>query len=107
MFWFPKPNITNPEIVKFLNFEANYLKSRWTIDKIVLIFTVIVFFVFIIVSTWTKKWKSLLLILITTAILKIFNSYLLTGKSALSMLKPAAAGLIVCVIAVFCLKKKN
>ena len=107
MFWFPKPNITNPEIVKFLNFEANYLKSGWTIDKIVLLFTVIIFFVFIIVSTWTKNWKLLLLILIATAILKIFNSYLLTGKSALSMLKPAVTGLIVCMIAVFYLKKKN
>ena len=107
MFWFPKPNITNPEIVKFLNFEVNYLKSGWTIDKIVLFFTVIIFFVFIIVSTWTKNWKLLLLILIATAILKIFNSYLLTGKSALSMLKPAVTGLIVCMIAVFYLKKKN
>ena len=107
MFWFPKPNITNPEIAKFLNFEANYLKSGWTMDKIALFFTVIIFFIFIIVSTWTKNWKLLLLILIATAILKIFNSYLLTGNSALSMLKPAVAGLIVCVIAVFVLKKKN
>ena len=107
MFWFSKPNTTNPEVEKFLNFEANYLKSGWTIDKIVLLFTVIIFFVFIIVSTWTKNWKLLLLILIATAILKIFNSYLLTGKSALSMLKPAVAGLIICMIAVFCLKKKN
>ena len=107
MFWFPKPNITNPEIVKFLNFEANYLKSGWTMDKIALFFTVIIFFIFIIVSTWTKNWKLLLLILIATAILKIFNSYLLTGNSALSMLKPAVAGLIICMIAVFVLKKKN
>ena len=107
MFWFSKPDTTNPEVEKFLNFEANYLKSGWTIDKIVLLFTVIIFFVFIIVSTWTKNWKLLLLILIATAILKIFNSYLLTGKSALSMLKPAVTGLIVCMIAVFYLKKKN
>ena len=76
-------------------------------DKIALFFTVIIFFIFIIVSTLTKNWKLLLLILIATAILKIFNSYLLTGNSALSMLKPAVAGLIVCVIAVFVLKKKN
>ena len=107
MFWFPKPNITNPEIVKFLNFEANYLKSGWTMDKIALFFTVIIFFIFIIISTWTKNWKLLLVILIAAAFFKIFNSYLLTGKSALSMLKPAIAGLIVCVIAVFVLKKKN
>ncbi|MFC2295632.1 MAG: hypothetical protein ACFNJI_08865, partial [Leptotrichia hongkongensis] len=66
-----------------------------------------IYFIFIIVSTLTKNWKLLLLILIAIAILKIFNSYLLTGNSALSMLKPAVAGLIVCMIAVFVLKKKN
>ena len=107
MFWFPKPNITNPEIVKFLNFEANYLKSGWTIDKIALFFTVVTFFIFIIISTWTKNWKLLLVILIAAAFFKIFNSYLLTGKSAFSMLTPAVTGLIVCMMAVFFLKKKN
>ena len=107
MFWFPKPNATNPEIIKFLNFEANYLKSGWTIDKIALFFTVVTFFIFIIISTWTKNWKLLLVILIAAAFFKIFNSYLLTGKSAFSMLMPAVTGLIVCVMAVFFLKKKN
>ena len=107
MFWFSKPNTTNPEVEKFLNFEANYLKSGWTIDKIALLFTVIIFFIFIIISTWTKNWKLLLVILIAAAFFKIFNSYLLTGKSAFSMLTPAVTGLIVCMMAVFFLKKKN
>ena len=107
MFWFSKPNTTNPEVEKFLNFEANYLKSGWTIDKIALFFTVVTFFIFIIISTWTKNWKLLLVILIAAAFFKIFNSYLLTGKSAFSLLMPAVTGLIVCVMAVFFLKKKN
>ena len=32
---------------------------------------------------------------------------ILTGKSTFSMLMPAVTGLIVCVTAIFCLKKKN
>ena len=55
MFWFSKPNTTNPEVEKFLNFEANYLKSGWTMDKIALFFTVIIFFVFIICLTCQIK----------------------------------------------------
>ena len=32
---------------------------------------------------------------------------ILTGKSTFSMLMPVVTGLIVCVTAIFCLKKKN
>jgi len=58
-------------------------------------------------ATVASKSALVAPILIATAILKIFNSYLLTGNSALSMLKPAVTGLIICMIAVFVLKKKN
>ncbi len=107
MFWFPKPDLVNPKIVEFLDFEINYLKSGWTIDKIALFFAVAIFFILIIASTWTRNWKLLLLILVATMFLKIFNSYLLTGESSLSMLKPAVIGLIICVVAVFYLKNKR
>ena len=44
---------------------------------------------------------------IVAGILFGIATIILTGNSALSMLKPAVAGLIVCVIAVFVLKEKN
>ena len=44
---------------------------------------------------------------IVAGILFGIATIILTGKSALSVLKPAVAGLIICVIAVFVLKKKN
>ena len=44
---------------------------------------------------------------IVAGILFEIATIILTGKSTFSMLKPAVTGLIVCMMAVFCLKKKN
>ena len=44
---------------------------------------------------------------IITDILFGIATIILTGKSTFSMLTPAVTGLIVCVTAIFCLKKKN
>lgn len=44
---------------------------------------------------------------IITDILFGIATIILTGKSTFSMLMPAVTGLIVCVMAVFFLKKKN
>lgn len=44
---------------------------------------------------------------IVAGILFEIATIILTGKSAFSMLTPAVTGLIVCVTAIFCLKKKN
>jgi len=44
---------------------------------------------------------------IVAGILFEIATIILTGKSVLSMLKPAVTGLIVCVTAIFFLKKKN
>ena len=44
---------------------------------------------------------------IITDILFGIATIILTGKSTFSMLMPAVAVLIVCVTAIFCLKKKN
>ena len=44
---------------------------------------------------------------IVAGILFGIATIILTGKSTFSMLMPAVAGLIVCVTAIFFLKKKN
>ncbi len=44
---------------------------------------------------------------IVAGILFEIATIILTGKSVFSMLTPAVTGLIVCVTAIFCLKKKN
>ena len=44
---------------------------------------------------------------IVAGILFEIATIILTGKSVFSMLMPAVTGLIVCVMAVFFLKKKN
>lgn len=44
---------------------------------------------------------------IVAGILFEIATIILTGKSTFSMLMPAVAGLIVCVTAIFFLKKKN
>lgn len=100
MFWFPEPSVVDSNVDGFLNFEKNYLTSGWAPDKIFALVAVLLFFVFLIYSTWNKKWKWLLFVVIAGAVLKVIHSLIFSGKDALSIVKPAVLGLIICVVAI-------
>ena len=46
MFCFPEPKKVNESVIKFLDFEKNYLTSGWTVDKIFVLLAILLFLSF-------------------------------------------------------------
>ena len=88
------------DISNILNFEKDYLTSGWAADKIFVVIAVILFFAFIIYTTWQRKWKLLVWVVVLGAVLKIIHSLIFGGKDGLSIVKPAVLGLAVCISAI-------
>lgn len=108
MFWFPEPAVVDKSVDGFLSFEKTYLTSGWSPDKIVALIAIILFFIFLIFTTWNRKWKWLLVVIAADAVLKVIHSLVFSGEDALSIMKPAVLGLILCVAAVvFFVRKRN
>ena len=107
MFWFPKPVQTDESVAGFLNFEKTYLSSGWSVDKIFVLIAVVLFFVFLVYTTWNRRWKWLLWIIVVSAILKVIHSVIFSGKDGMSIVKPAVLGLIICVTVVCLFFKKR
>lgn len=97
MFWFPAPAENNPQVLEFLAFEMDYLKSPWTLPKIVMSLAVPLFFFMLLTAAWKRNWKWLLGVIIGAAVLKFIWSIVFSGEAGLSILKPALLGLIVCI----------
>ncbi len=98
MLWFPAPATSNPQVLKFLAFEMEYLKGTWTAPKIVMSLAVPLFFFMLLIAAWKRNWKWLLGVIIGTAVLKIIWSIAFSGEAGMSILKPALLGLIVCIV---------
>ena len=107
MFWFPEPAKANENVIEFLKFEKVYLTSGWTADKVFVVVAVILFFAFLIYTTWNRKWKWLLFVIVISALLKIIHSVVFSGDSGLSIVKPAILGVVICVLAIWLLLKKR
>ena len=100
MFWFPVPATIDERVTGFLNFEKDYLTSGWAADKFFVVIAVILFFSFIIYTTWQRKWKLLVWVVVIGAVLKIIHSVIFGGEDGLSIVKPAVSGLAVCISAI-------
>jgi len=107
MFWFPVPATTSPQVLSFLAFEMEYLKGIWTAPKIMMSLSVPVFFIALIIAAWKRSWKWLLGVVIAAAALKILWSVLFSGEAGLSILKPAIAGLLICIGVFYYYKKRK
>lgn len=108
MFWFPAPMESSPQVISFLSYEMEYLKGLWTTPKILISILVPIFFVILIIAAWKRNWKLLLGTVIGAAILKVLWSIIFSGEAGLSILKPAIAGLIICIVGLyFYFKKRN
>lgn len=100
MFWFPAPATNNPQVLEFLAFEMDYLKSPWTTPKIVMSLAVPLFFFMLLTSAWKRNWKWLIGVIIGAAVLKFIWSIAFGGEAGMSVLKPALLGLIICIVGV-------
>jgi hypothetical protein len=100
MFWFPAPEVNNPQVIEFLAFEMDYLKGEWTAQKIIISLAVPLFFYILLTAAWKRNWKWLLGVIIGVAVLKFIWSIAFSGEAGMSILKPALLGLIVCIIGI-------
>ena len=107
MFWFPVPDKVDEKVICFLNFEKEYLTSGWATDKVVIIFTILLFFIFLIYATWKKNWKLLVSVILIGATLKVVHSVFFSGSGGTSIIKPAVTGAILCIIGVLFIKNRN
>jgi len=107
MFWFPVPATSDPQVLEFLAYEMNYLKSPWTAPKIIMSLSVPLSFVMLLLSAWYRNWKWLLGVIIGAAVLKMAWSVVFSGEAGMSILKPALFGLVVCIAGLTYLKKHN
>ena len=116
MFWFPKPEAVDEQVHLFLEFEKNYLTSGWTTEKIVVctlinitvvIFYHSLFFIFMIYTTWNRKWGQLLWVVIAGAVLKVVHSILSSGENGMALVKPAVTGLVICIVIIVFIKNKK
>ena len=105
MFWFPAPAASSPQVLSFLAFEMEYLKGVWTAPKIIMSLSVPIFFITLIIAAWKRNWKWLLGVVIAAALLKILWSVAFSGEAGMSILKPAIAGLILCMGVFYFYKK--
>jgi hypothetical protein len=97
MFWFPVPAESSPQVLEFLAFEMDYLKSAWTAPKIIISLAVPLFFFMLLIAAWKRNWKWLLGVIIGAAVLKFIWSIAFSGEAGMSILKPALLGLIICI----------
>ena len=107
MFWFSEPAKVDENVIEFLKFEKVYLTTSWTADKVFVVVAVILFFAFLIYTTWNRKWKWLLFVIVISALLKVIHSVIFSGNSGLSIVKPAILGVIICALAIWLLIKKR
>ena len=107
MFWFPEPAKVDENVVEFLEFEKDYLTTSWAADKAFVVVAVILFFTFLIYTTWNRKWKWLLFVIVISALLKVIHSVIFSGNSGLSIVKPAILGVVICASAIWLLIKKR
>lgn len=107
MFWFPAPEISSAQVISFLQYEMEYLKGVWSVPKIIMSLSVPIFFIALILAAWKRNWKWLIGIIVSAAVLKILWSIAFSGEAGMSILKPAIAGLVICIGALYYYKKRH
>jgi len=106
MFWFPIPETNNTQVLTFLAYEMEYLKGAWTVSKISMSLLVPIFFAALIIAAWKRNLKLLIGVVIVAAVLKVLWSILFSPEGGVSILKPAVAGLIICIGVIYYYKKR-
>lgn len=107
MFWFPAPEASSPQVLSFLSFEMDYLKGVWTAPKVFMSLSVPIFFIALIAAAWKRNWKWLLSTVVAAAVLKVIWSVAFSGEAGISILKPAATGLIICIGGFYYYRKRQ
>lgn len=96
MFWFPRPEFVNDTVIRFLQFEKDFLYGEWDINKVMMILTIPISFFALGVSFWKRSLLMGISVVILIATGKVVWSIQNAGESGKSIIMPAIIGLIIC-----------
>lgn len=96
MFWFPVPDVINPDVAKFLVMEKKWLSSTWSTSEAIMGLTIPLFFAILATAFWYKSVRIGLAIVIFAAVGKMLWSVGVEEQAGQSVLAPAIVGLILC-----------
>lgn len=97
MFWFPEPETVSEQVTLFLEYEVNYLTSKWGLSKVLFTLLVPISFLLLGLGFWKRNLRIGLSVIIMMALGKMMWSVSSAGESGKSILIPALVGLILCV----------
>jgi len=101
MFWFNKPEIINPQVKEFLEFEKEWLFGIWDYKKILLALTVPISFFLLGLAFWKRSLWMGLGVVVLMASGKIAWSIYNASESGKQILIPAILGLIICILLIY------
>ncbi|WCL80966.1 hypothetical protein PPO43_13410 [Saprospira sp. CCB-QB6] len=96
MFWFPKPDLINKNVVDFLAFEKDYLYGEWTWNKGLLTLTIPISFIALGLAFWKRSLLMGLAVIVLMATGKMIWSLQNAAEAGKSILIPAILGLFIC-----------
>ena len=96
MFWFPKPDVIDPDVAEFLKMEKEYLLGQWSFTKILITLLVPLSLFALGFAFWKRSWKYGIIVLNLIAILKIIWSIYFGSSYGFSVVAPAILGLLIC-----------
>ena len=101
MFWFPVPEEVDPQALKFLEMEKQYLTSEWNIEKILWTLTIPLFFIGISIALWHRSIVLGIGIAVSGAMGKIIWSAIYNPDDRLVAAPFAIGGIIALLFCVF------
>lgn len=101
MFWFNIPEIINPQVKGFLEFEKEWLFGIWDYKKILLALTVPISFILLGLAFWKRSLWLGLSVVVLIASGKIVWSIYNASESGKQILIPAIIGLIFCILLIY------
>lgn len=100
MFWFPVPDSVDQQAAAFLQMEMNYLTGGWGPTKILIALLVPVSMAALSAAFWKRSLWFGIAVLIFIAVAKVLWSAVFGGASGGSVVLPAVAGLVLCIVLV-------
>lgn len=107
MFWFPAPQVAQPQVEAFLNYEKSYLTEGWTWSKALFALLVPFTLFLLALAFWKRNIYLGLGVMALIAFGKVLWSITSAGEAGKSIIAPAVFGLLICVGIVYSLLKKR
>jgi hypothetical protein len=101
MFWFPKPEVVDPQVSAFLQMEVDYLTGDWGVAKILMAFLVPISLTLLGAAFWKRNLLLGLSLIALVAVGKMIWSVVFGGESGTSSFAPAIIGLLICAVLIY------